>query len=205
MSSRKPAWPRSCSPRGSGRRGVRQVLRIAGWTRRTKKPEPLRVRTPATATTLRRGLISTECLYVSSYPVHWSIPPTQGTVPTSFLCPRSPILNPKMQEPRYSSASFTGTSSMRSRSKSSGGFSPWRSRTRTCSAEGYLPLRKKTHNFTPTITKTIRRANRKNASIANMVRRLAQKARRLWTWSEVGSTKDQQPLWAARPGVSGVP
>jgi len=144
-----------------------------------KRPEPLRVRTPATATTLRRGLISTECLYVSSYPVHWSIPPTQGTVPTSFLCPRSPILNPKMQEPRYSSASFTGTSSMRSRSKSSGGFSPWRSRTRTCSAEGYLPLRKKTHNFTPTITKTIRRANRKNASIANMVRRLAQKARRL--------------------------
>jgi hypothetical protein len=40
---------------------------------------------------------------------------------------------------------------------------------------GYLPLRKKTQNITPTITKTIRRANRKNASIANMVRRLAKR------------------------------
>ena len=106
------------------------------------------------------------------------------------LVPQISFLKPEKLEPRYSSASFTGTNSMRSRSKSSGGFSPWRSSTRTSSAEGYLPLRKKTQNITPTITKTIRRANRKNASIANTVRRLAQKARRLWTWSEVGSTEE---------------
>ena len=86
--------------------------------------------------------------------------------------------------------SLTDTSSMRSSSNSSGDFSPWRSRTRISSAEGYLLLRKKTQNITPTITKTIRRTNRKNPSIDNMVRRLAQKARRLWTCSEVGSTKD---------------
>ena len=59
-------------------------------------PEPRRA--PANATTLRRGLISTEYLYVSSYPVHWSIPPTQGTVPTPFLFPRSPSLKPKISE-----------------------------------------------------------------------------------------------------------
>src|SRR5215210_2313426 len=62
MSSGKPAWPRSCSPRGSGRRGVRQVLRIACWTRRTKKPEPLRV------SILGRGLSPSEKEDPQHYP-----------------------------------------------------------------------------------------------------------------------------------------
>jgi hypothetical protein len=53
------------------------------------------------------------------------------------------FLKPEKLEPRYSSASLTGTSSM-----PSGGFSPWHSSTRTSSAEGYLPLRKKTQNIT---------------------------------------------------------
>jgi hypothetical protein len=45
MPSRKPAWPQSYRSTRPGRRGVRQVLRIAGRTRCTKKPEPLRERT----------------------------------------------------------------------------------------------------------------------------------------------------------------
>jgi hypothetical protein len=34
--------------------------------------------------------------------------------------------------------------------------------------EGYLPLIKKNQNITPTITKTIRRATRKNASMKSI-------------------------------------
>jgi hypothetical protein len=45
----------------------------------TKKPEP--DKDPGIATTLRRGLTKTECS-MSSDPVHRSIPPTKGTVPT---------------------------------------------------------------------------------------------------------------------------
>ena len=53
-----------------------------------------------------------------------------------------------------------------------GGSNP-SSSARTSPAEGYLPLRKKNQSISPMITKTIRRANKKNASISSMGDRLA--------------------------------
>jgi len=48
-----------------------------------------------------------------------------------------------------------------------------RERAGPADPEGYLPLRKKNQNISPTITKTIRRANRKNASMDSIDGRLA--------------------------------
>jgi hypothetical protein len=103
----KPTWHRWCSPRGPGRRGVRQVLRIADWTGRTKKPEPLHTRDPGHChdvkpwTHLNRVLLCQATLSIGPYLLlkvqfqhHFCSPNLLSLNPKSWSLATPPRLSP---------------------------------------------------------------------------------------------------------------